>query len=98
MDRRRLATAILYTVGVLLIGTLLNLWAVLGYVDHVNSERDRAEREARARSAAQAEQTRLLVCRLATGYGDFYRENPPAPGREQVRDTWAALAVQFRCT
>lgn len=98
MERKRLLRAAVYTVGVLVVGVLLNLWAVLGYVDHVNSERDQAERRAAARQTAQAEQTRQLVCRLALGYGDYFRDNPPPPGREQIRDTWAALAVQFRCT
>lgn len=73
--------------------------AVLGYVDHVNRERDRTAQRAAAERAAAGEQTRLIVCKLANGYARAFTENPPEPGSSgaTVRDTWAALALQFAC-
>jgi hypothetical protein len=73
--------------------------AVLGYVDHVNGQRDRAEQRAAADRAAAGEQTRRIICNLAGGYARAFAENPPAPDSAgaTVRDTWAALAAQFGC-
>lgn len=94
MSRRQLA----YTCGALAAGYVVMFLAVLGYVDHVERERRRAEAISQAQQQRQQEQTRHVICDLANGYLKIYVDNPPVtPAQVGVQATWAAMAAQFSC-
>lgn len=92
-NNRRFAYLCLCLAG----GAVVQLGASLGYIDHLNAERTRADQRAAAQRAEQVEQTRQLVCRLAAGYLRSFRDSPPPAERTEIRDTWAALSLQFNC-
>jgi hypothetical protein len=60
-----------------------------GYINYVDHRRVESER------ASQA-QTRLIVCQIALGQADAFRE-ASSPVGVQAREGWLALARQFRC-
>ena len=83
--------------------TLINFLSVLAigvggyaYTNYVNDQRIRDERRASAARAVQAEQTRLIVCQIALGQADAFREST-SPTGIQARDGWLALAREFHC-
>lgn len=82
----------------LFVGFLVNIGGTLGYVQHVEHERMKAERAAQAERERQGEQTRRIICDLANGYLKVYVDNPPAtPSAVGVRQTWQAMADRFLC-
>lgn len=94
MTKRQLA----YLCVTLFGAFLLNVAATLGYVQHVEHERVKAERAAQLERERQAEGTRRIVCDLANGYLRVYNANPPASEAQRgVQATWQAMADRFTC-
>jgi len=60
-----------------------------GYTNYVDQRRVEGERENQAK-------TRLIVCQIALGQADAFREATSTIG-QQAREGWLALARQFRC-
>lgn len=92
MTRRQLS----YLCVVLAVGYLLSVAAGIGYTNHV----DQRQRADAAHAAAEREQgqaqTRAIVCKVALGQAEAFRDAATPAGRES-RDNWLALAAQLHC-
>jgi hypothetical protein len=60
-----------------------------GYINYVDQRRVAAQH-------ANDKQTRLIVCQIALGQADAFREASSQTGI-QAREGWLALARQFHC-
>jgi hypothetical protein len=67
-----------------------------GYTNYVDQRRADDERRAAAERQRQAEETRLIVCQVALGQADAFRE-ATSPTGQQARAGWLKLAQQLHC-
>jgi hypothetical protein len=80
----------------LALGFTVQTLAVLGYVQHVNAERDRAAAAAAHDRAVQSEQTRAILCRVIARQAEAFGDATSPTGQE-VRKAWLELGTQFGC-
>jgi predicted negative regulator of RcsB-dependent stress response len=92
MTRKQLS----YLCLTLFVGFLLVGLGNVGYTQHVDHQRTKAERAAAAARAAQSEQMRQIVCRVAQRQAEAFRD-ATSPVGQDARQGWLDLAAQMNC-